>query len=97
MGSSHRVGIVRHVPAPEALARLHRPQGPPRSGNSRVPAASGSHISQGCIDVVVGVPVTGDEEGQTAVWRQHVHATVLVSIAGQQGDAALLHVQRRRD
>lgn len=75
----------------------HRLQGPPRTGSSRTTAASGSHISQGCIDVVVGVPVTGDEEGQAAVWRQHVHATVLVSIPGQQGNATLLHVQRRRD
>lgn len=55
------------------------------------------HISQGRVDVVVGVPISGDEEGQAAVGRQDVHAAVLVSVPGQQGDAALLHVQRRRD
>lgn len=55
------------------------------------------HICQGCIDVVVGVTIGGDEEGQAAVRRQDVHAAVLVPVPGQQGDAALLHIQRRRD
>ena len=55
------------------------------------------HVRQGCVDVVVGVPVGGDEEGQAAVRRQDVHAAVLVPVPGQQGNAALLHVQRRRD
>lgn len=55
------------------------------------------HVSQGRIDVVVGVPIGGDEERQAAVGRQDVHAAVLVAVPGQQGDAALLHVQRWRD
>lgn len=55
------------------------------------------HVSQGRVDVVVGVPIGGDEEGQAAVGRQDVHAAVLVSVPGKQGDAALLHIQRRRD
>lgn len=55
------------------------------------------HVSQGRIDVVVGVPIGRDEERQAAVGRQDVHATVLVTVPGQQGDAALLHVQRWRD
>lgn len=75
--------------------------GPPQMLPSRgVPAPSpcpSPHVSQGRVDVVVGVPVSGDEEGQAAVGRQDVHAAVLVSVPGQQGDAALLHVQRRRD
>jgi hypothetical protein len=56
-------------------------------------ASPSSHISQGRIDVVVGVPIGGDEEGQAAVRWQDVHAAVLVTVPGQQGDAALLHVQ----
>lgn len=59
--------------------------------------SSSSHVGQGCVDVVVGVSVSGDKEGQAAIRGQHIHAAVLVSVPGQQSDAALLHVQRRRD
>lgn len=79
------------------LALLHWVLGPPRRESSKAAAALSSHISQGCIDVVVGVPVCGDEEGQAAVWWQHIHAAVLVSVPGQQSDAAFLHVQWRGD
>lgn len=75
--------------------------GPPQMLPSRgVPEPSprpSPHVSQGRVDVVVGVPISGDEEGQAAVGWQDVHAAVLVPVPGEQGDAALLHVQRRRD
>lgn len=65
-------------------------------GEGRVPKPAprlSPHVSQGRIDVVVGVPVGGDEEGQAAVGWQDVHAAVLVPVPGQQGNATLLHVQ----
>lgn len=50
-------------------------------------------VSQGGVDVVVALPFGGDQEGQGAVGRQHVHAAVLLAVPGQQGDAALFHIQ----
>lgn len=66
-------------------------------GSPRAHSTLSSHISQSRINVVVGVPISGDEEGQATVGWQDVHAAVLVAVSGQQGDAALLHVQRRGD
>ena len=45
------------------------------------------------VDVVAALPLAGDEEGQGAVRRQHVHAAVLLAVPRHQGDTALLHVQ----
>lgn len=50
-------------------------------------------VGQRGVDVVVALSLRGDEEGQRAVRRQHVHAPVLLAVPGHQGDAALLHVQ----
>lgn len=90
----------RGFPQPEPSAPLPWLLDPPRSCWVEEPQSlprPGPHVSQGRVDVVAGVPVGGDEEGQAAVGWQHVHAAVLVPVPGQQGDAALLHVQRRRD
>lgn len=57
----------------------------------------GAHVHKGRVDVVAALAVDGDEEGQAAVRRQDIHAAVLVPVPGQQGDAALLHIQRRCD
>ena len=48
------------------------------------------------VDVVVALAFAGDQEGQRAVGRQHVHAAVLLPVPGQQRDAALFNVQVRR-
>lgn len=48
------------------------------------------------VDVVAALAVGGDQEGQRAVGRQHIHAAVLLAVPGHQRDAALLHVQVRR-
>lgn len=50
-------------------------------------------VSKSCIDVIVTLPLCGDQEGQGAIWWQDVHAAVLLSVPGQQSDAALFHVQ----
>lgn len=47
------------------------------------------------VDVVVALALGGDQEGQGAVGRQHVHAAVLLAVPGHQGNAALLHIQVR--
>lgn len=54
-----------------------------------------TYIHEGSVDVVAALPVDGDEEGQTAVRRKDVHAAVLLMVPGEQGDAAVLHAQRR--
>lgn len=47
------------------------------------------------IDVVAALAVGGDQEGQGAVRRQDVHASVLLSVPGHQRNAALFHIQVR--
>lgn len=54
-----------------------------------------SYIHERCVDVIRALPVDGDEEGEAAVRRKDVHAAVLLVVPGQQGDAAVLHPQRR--
>lgn len=54
-----------------------------------------TYIHEGSVDVVAALPVDGDQEGQTAVWRQHVHEAVLLVVPGQQGDAAVLWLRLR--
>lgn len=54
-----------------------------------------TYIHEGGVDVVGALSVNGDEEGQAAVGRQHVHAAVLLVVPRQQSDAAVLHPQRR--
>lgn len=98
MGLIPRKGRGSPIQSPELLSLA---PGPPQmllGGAVPEPTPRPSpHVSQGRIDVVVGVPIGGDEERQAAVGRQDVHAAVLVAVPGQQGDAALLHVQRWRD
>lgn len=50
-------------------------------------------VGQGGVDVVVALPFGGNQEGQGAVGRQDIHAAVLLAVPGQQGDAALFHIQ----
>lgn len=45
------------------------------------------------VDVVAALSLGGDQEGQGAVWRQDVHATILLAVPGHQRYAALLHIQ----
>lgn len=91
------MGTEGGCPSTRALDSAPLTPKPHQGGISRPTAALDSHVSQGRVDIVVGVPISGDEEGQAAVWRQHIHAAVFVSVPGQQGDAAVLHVQGRRD
>ena len=53
----------------------------------------GTYVHERCVDVVAALAVDGDEEGQAAVGRKHVHAAVLLVVSGKQGDAAVLHPQ----
>lgn len=53
-----------------------------------------SYIHECSVDIIGALPVNGDEEGEAAVWRQDVHAAVLLVVPGQQRDAAVLHPQR---
>ena len=50
-------------------------------------------VGESSVDVIVALPFWGDQEGQGAIRRQDVHAAVLLPVSGQQGDAALLHIQ----
>lgn len=52
-------------------------------------------VHQSGVDVVAAVYIRGDQEGQSSVRRQDVHAPVLLSVSGQQRNTALLHVQVR--
>lgn len=54
-------------------------------------------VGESGVDVVaaLGNALSGDQEGQGAVWGQDVHATVLLAVPRQQGYAALLHIQVR--
>jgi hypothetical protein len=54
-----------------------------------------TYVHEGSVNVVGTLSVDGDEEGQTAVWREDVHTAVLLVVPGEQGDAAVLHTQRR--
>lgn len=84
---SPRLGPLAHGPSQRLLG-----EGVPEPTHAPSP-----HVSQGSIDVVVGVPIGGDEEGQAAVRWQDIHAAVLVSVPWQQGNTALLHIQGWRD
>lgn len=57
---------------------------------------SATYVHEGGVDVVGALSVDCDEEGQAAVWRQHVHAAVLLVVARQQSDATVLHPQGGR-
>lgn len=54
---------------------------------------SATYVHEGSVDVVGALSVDGDEEGQAAVGRQHVHAAVLLVVTWQQSNAAVLHTQ----
>lgn len=53
-----------------------------------------SYIHERGVDVIGALAINGDQEGEAAVWRQDVHAAVLLVVPGKQGDAAVLHPQR---
>lgn len=57
-------------------------------------SAFDSYIHERSVDVIGALPVDGDQEGEAAVWREDIHAAVLLVVPGQQGDAAVLHPQR---
>lgn len=50
-------------------------------------------VGEGGVDVVVALPLCCNQEGEGAIGRQDVHAAVLLSVSGQEGDAALFHIQ----
>lgn len=54
-------------------------------------------VHQSSVDVVAAVSLGGDQKGERAVGRQHVHTAVLLTVTRQQRHAALLHVQVRGD
>lgn len=54
----------------------------------------GSYVHQRCVDVIGTLAIDGDQEGEAAVWREDVHAAVLLVVPRQQGDAAVFHPQR---
>lgn len=54
-------------------------------------ASQGSaYVHQCGIDIVAGLSVHRDKEGQAAVQRQDIHAPVLIVIPRQEPDAAVL-------
>lgn len=55
-----------------------------------------AYVHEGSIDIVAALPVDGDEERQTAVWGQDVHAAVFLVVPGQERNATVFHTQRRR-
>lgn len=99
-----RVGLVELVEHDHRGAAVVEHQPPEVSGGAgeRVRGddeGSGlvEAVSECRVDVVVALALSGDQECQGAVGRQHVHAAVLLPVPGEQGDAALLHVQVRGD
>lgn len=52
-------------------------------------------VGECSVDVVTAFSLSGDKEGQGAVWWQDVHAAVFLTVPGHQRNAALLHIQVR--
>lgn len=50
-------------------------------------------VSESSVDVIVALPFSRNQEGQSAIRRQNIHAAILLSVSGQQSDAALFHIQ----
>lgn len=50
-------------------------------------------VGESGVDVIVALPFCCNQEGQGAIGRQDIHAAVLLSVSGQQSNAALFHVQ----
>ena len=59
------------------------------------PGQGSAYVHQCGVDVVAGFSIHRDEEGQTAVQRQDVHAPILIMVPGQQSDAAVLRPDAR--
>lgn len=95
-----RVGLVELVEHDHGRAAVVEHQ-PPEVGRGAGQGVRGHDegglpveaVGEGGVDVVVALPLRRNQEGQGAIRRQHVHAAVLLSVPGQQGDAALLHIQ----
>lgn len=54
-----------------------------------------AYIHQCCINVVAGLSIHRDEEGQAAIQRQDIHAPILIMVPGQEPDAAILRPDAR--
>ena len=50
-------------------------------------------VSESSVDVIVALPFSRNQEGQGAIRWQNIHAAILLSVSGQQSDAALFHIQ----
>lgn len=50
-------------------------------------------VSEGSVDVIVALPLCRDQEREGAIGREDVHAAVLLSVPGQESNAALFHIQ----
>lgn len=59
-------------------------------GSRSAPWRGSAYIHQCCIDVVAGFSIHRDEEGEAAVQRQDIHASILIMVSGQEPDAAVL-------
>ncbi|TNN76246.1 hypothetical protein EYF80_013534 [Liparis tanakae] len=95
-----RVGLVELVEHDHGCAAVveDKPPEVSRGARQRVRADDKCRlpveaVGESSVDVVVALPFRGNQEGQCAVGRQDIHAAVLLSVSGQQSDAALLHVQ----
>lgn len=97
-----RVGLVELVEHHHRGAAVVIEEPPEVSGGARQRVrrdhkGSGPEetVGERRIDVVAALAVSGDQEGQGAVRRQDVHASVLLSVPGHQRNAALFHIQVR--
>lgn len=50
-------------------------------------------VGKSSVDVIVALPFCCNQEGQGSIRRQNIHAAVLLSVSGQQSNAALFHIQ----
>lgn len=95
-----RVGLVELVQHDHSGAAVVKHQ-PPEVGSGAWQRVRGDDegslseeaVSQSSVDVIVALALCCNQKGQRSIRRQDVHAAVLLSVSGQQSDAALLHVQ----
>ena len=95
-----RVRLVELVEHDHGRAAVVKDQ-PPKVGRGARQRVRGHNkssltvetVGESGVDVIVALPLRRNQEGQGAIRRQNIHAAVLLSVPGQQSDAALFHVQ----
>lgn len=82
-----RAAIVEHQPPKVRRGARQRVRGHNES------SLSVETVSESSVNVIVALPFCRNQEGQSAIRRQNIHAAVLLSVSGQQSNAALFHIQ----